>query len=810
MTELPISPLPAERLYSRCDVASLNFETTAELPDLETVPGQERALEAIRFGAHIRRPGYNLFVFGPPGTGKHETIFRILKEKAKTESPPADWIYVNNFQAPHKPVALSLPVGRGRDLKTRMERLVEDIRTAVPSVFEGEEYQKRRQAIEDTFRERQEQAFEEIRETAMERNIALVRTPMGMAFAPLHNGEIQDPEEFAKRPPEEREKIQRDIEELQERLTEIIKKVPRWEKERRDAMRALNREITAFTVGQEIDDIRSAFMDLPQVLEYLETVRNDLIENVHSLLGVERARELQEMGPPSAAHQTSGFNRYTVNLILGDGPAQGAPVIYEDHPTFVNLVGRVEHLAHMGALITDFTLIKPGALHRANGGYLILDALKVLTQPMAWDGLKRSLKARQITIESLGQSLSLISTVSLEPQPIPLDIRVVLCGEPLLYYLLSAFDPEFATLFKVAAEFDDVMAREGSSCTDYARLIATMVRRENLLPAERTGVARLIEHGARIANDAEKLTIRLELLADVLREADFYARESGAKAIGAAHIQQAIDAQIRRADRLRDKSLEMIDRRIVFIDTDGMAIGQINGLSVIDIGGFSFGRPTRITARASLGTGKVIDIEREVELGGPIHSKGVLILSSLIASRFGTEIPLSLSASLVFEQSYGGVEGDSASSAEYYALLSAIAEVPIKQSLAVTGSINQHGFIQAIGGVNEKIEGFFDICSRRGLTGEHGVLIPKANVKNLMLRDEVVEACRRGLFHVYAIEHADQGIALLTGLPAGERGPDGCFAEGTVHRKAEDRLRTFARARRAFAAEHDETDRNLK
>jgi lon-related putative ATP-dependent protease len=800
MPDLPVAPVPVAQLCKRCDIERFTFDTTADLPDIADIPGQARALEAIRFGADIRRPGYNLFVFGLPGTGKHGTVLQIFKEKAKDEPAPADWAYVNNFETPHKPIALSLPPSRGPDLKARMARLIEDIRTAVPTVFEGDDYQKRRQAIEDAFRERQEKAFEEVRQAAKERDVALIRTPMGFAFAPIRDGEVQDPDEFAKRPSEERKRIEDDIEALQQRLAAVVKQIPRWEKEHRDSIRTLNRETTAFTVGHEIDDISAAYADIPPVQEFLAAVRKDLTENFHSLLGLERVQESQIGELFGSVRQTGAFNRYSVNLIVGKGSNEGAPVVYEDNPTFSNLIGRVEHLAQMGALITDFTLIMAGALHRANGGYLVLDALKVLTQPMAWDALKRCLKAKQITIESLGQALSLVSTVSLEPQPIPLDVKVVLCGEPILYYLLCHLDPEFPNLFKVAAEFDDTMIREGSS-EAYARLLATMVRRENLLPLDRTGVGRVIEHGARLADDAEKLTIRLETMGDVLREADFHARKAAARAISAAHVDKAIDGQIRRVDRLRERSIELIERGIVFIDTDGAAIGQVNGLSVLEIGGFSFGRPTRITTRVSLGVGKVIDIEREVELGGPIHSKGVLILSSLLASRFGKDVPLSLSASLVFEQSYGGVEGDSASAAEYFALLSAIAEVPLRQSLAVTGSINQHGSIQPIGGVNEKIEGFFDICQRRGLTGEQGVLIPSANVKHLMLRKNVVEACERGLFHVYSIEHADQGIALLTGVAAGDRGADGQFPAGTVHRKAEDRLRALANARRAFAVE---------
>lgn len=798
MSEFPVSPLPAGQLYTHCDLAELPFETTAALPDLDRVPGQDRAIEAIRFGAQIRRQGYNLFVFGPSGTGKYAAVMAALREKAKSEAAPRDWVYVHNFQAAHKPIAVSLPVGQGQELKKRLARLIEEIRVALPAAFESEGYQKRRQTVEDTFRERQEQAFEEVRHAAVERGIALVRTPMGFAFAPMQDGEIQDPEQFNKRPAEERDKVQRDIEQLQDRLAEVIKLIPGWEKEHREAIRGLNRETTATAVSQEIDDIRAAFSEQPRVLDHLEAMRVDLVENVHTLLGLEHARGAQDDVPQPPIQHASAFNRYSANLIVGDGAGEGAPVVEETNPTLGNLIGRVEHLQHMGALITDFTLIKPGALHLANGGYLVLDALKVLVQPMAWDALKRALKSRRIAIESLGQTLSLISTVSLEPEPIPLDVKVVLHGDPMIYYLLGYLDPEFRDLFKVAAEFDDTMDRTSPSTVEYARLLATMARREDLLPLDRTAVGRVIEHAARVSSDAGKLTARIETIGDVVREADFYARKDGGATIEVRHVQAAIDAQIHRADRLRERSMEMIGQGIVLIDTDGAAVGQINGLSVIDLGGFSFGRPTRITARASLGSGKVIDIEREVELGGPIHSKGVLILSALLASRFGVDAPLSLSASLVFEQSYGGVEGDSASAAEYFALLSAISEVPIKQSLAFTGSINQHGTIQAIGGVNEKIEGFFDVCRGRGLNGEHGVVIPKSNVRHLMLRRDVVDACEKGLFRVFPVERAEEGIILAMGIAAGERGPDGRFPEGTVYRRTEDRLRAFAAARRAF------------
>jgi len=514
---------------------------------------------------------------------------------------------------------------------------------------------------------------------------------------------------------------------------------------------------------------------------------------------------VESQGP--AHGHANGFKRYAVNVVVSNEDGDGAPVIYEDNPTLSNLIGRVEHISEMGALVTDFTLIKAGALHRANGGYLILDVLKVLTNPLSWDALKRALKAGKIRIESPGQMLSLISTVSLEPADIPLKAKVVLCGEPLIYYLLSSYDPEFSTLFKVAADFEDEIARDGGKETLFARQLATMIRREKLRSLDRGAVARVIEHSARLAGDAEKLSIDLRAIAALVREADFYAGEAGSAVTRAVQVQQAIDAQIRRADRLRERSYEMIQRGFVLLDTDGAEVGQVNGLSVLQLGSFAFGRPSRITARVRMGAGKVIDIEREVELGGPLHSKGVLILSAYLASHFAADRPLSLSASLVFEQSYGGVEGDSASSAELYALLSALSDVPIRQNLAVTGSVNQNGRVQAIGGVNEKIEGFFDICRQRGLTGDQGVLIPAVNRKHLMLRQDVVDAVAEERFAIYPVESIDEGIELLTGRPAGVRGADGKFPEGSVNRLVEDRLTAFAEARRRFGAHDGEAGR---
>jgi lon-related putative ATP-dependent protease len=540
-------------------------------------------------------------------------------------------------------------------------------------------------------------------------------------------------------------------------------------------------------------------------------VQEDVVENAENFLtqqggqqGGGLQQQLQQMMQGGDAQgrqalvQEALMRRYRVNVVVDNSDTEHAPVVYEDNPTYQNLVGRIEHMARMGALMTDFHLIKAGALHRANGGYLLLDARKVLTEPYAYEALKRAIDSEKLRIESLGRQLSIISTVSLEPEPIPLDVKVGLYGNRLIYYLLTQYDPEFADLFKVQADFHEEMDWDGENQQLYARLIGTMVHEAELQPFDRGAVARVIEHSARMVGDSEKLSTKGETLGDLLREANHWAKENGNGVVTAEDVQRAIDAQIYRADRLRERMQEAILRDTVLIDTEGEEVGQINGLSIIPLGGFMFGRPTRITARTRMGKGEVVDIEREVELGGPIHSKGVLILSGFLGARYAEEKPLSLSASLVFEQSYGQIEGDSASSAELYALLSSLAEVPIKQSMAVTGSVNQRGQVQAIGGVNQKIEGFFDICEARGLTGDQGVIIPVSNVKNLMLREDVVDAVEEGRFHIYPVETVDEGIEILTGVPAGERGPDGNYPEGTINCKVEQRLGELAEKRSEF------------
>lgn len=807
-----VPPLPPEALFTACALDHVEFTTTDDLADSVEFVGQERPISAVELGVSIDREGYNIFALGPSGTGKYTLIRRLVERRAASEPPPDDWCYVNNFDQPSMPRALRLPRGVGKQLKHDMERLVEDLRSGLSSAFESEEYATRRRALEEEFQEREEASLSELQERARARGVAMVRTPTGFAFAPMKDAGIMPPDEFKALPEAERKRIQDEVETLEEELQKTLMQVPRWQREYRDRLRELNNDITGLVVNELLDDLLAKYSELPEVAAYLQAVRHSIGEHLEDFL--QAVEQKPSEGPtatlplPDSLKKSPALRRYQVNVLVDSSDATGAPVIYESNPSYLNLVGRVEQMAVMGALITDFTLVKPGVLHHANGGYLIIDALKVLTSPYAWEGLKRALEFRQIRIESPLQMLSLTSTVSLEPEAIPLDVKVILLGDRRLYYLLAQLDPDFNELFKIAADFDDEFVRDEETTRRYAQLIATMVRERRLLPFDRSAVCRVLEHAARMVGDSERVTARLRAVMDLLEEADHWARRDGAERVTAADVQEAIDAQIYRSDRVRALLQDETLRETILIDTDGAKVGQINGLSVLSMGTYSFGRPSRITASIHLGKGEVIDIEREVELSGPLHSKGVLILAGFLRSRYAQEQPLSLGASLVFEQSYSGVEGDSASSTELYALLSAIAGVPIKQSLAVTGSVNQFGEVQAIGGVNEKIEGFFDLCKARGLTGTQGVLIPKANVKHLMLRQDVVEAAAAGQFAVYPIGTIDEGIELLTGVPAGERQEDGTYPEGTINRLVADRLAEMAERSRAYEEEVKQVKRS--
>lgn len=786
----PVQPLPPERLIRPSDTSQFTFATTAELDDLAEGIGQMRAIEAAHFGIGMRHAGYNLYVLGAPGSGKRTLIRHLLDQRVGGEAKPPDWCYVHNFARPHKPRAIRLPAGMGARLRDDMQQMVSELQTAIPAVFEGEDYRRRLAQIDEEYAERQTQAFGAVGDDAVKHGVVLLRTPNGFSFAPTQGEEVMGPEDFDKLPAEEKTRIGQAIERLQEELEKVIRQVHHMRRERIERVRRLNEEVVLFAVGHLIDELRAAYADYPEVGSWLDAVQQNVIASMDEF------RHPKEGMPALAmlAGETPGFSRFLVNLLVGRDPAEGAPVVYEEHPTYQNLMGRVEHISQLGALVTNFQLIKPGALHQANGGYLLLDAFKLLSQPFSWEGLKRALSTHEIRIESLGQMVSLVSTVSLEPEPIPLDVKVVLFGNRMLYFLLAAYDPEFGELFKVAADFEDEVDRNPDNDLLYARLVATLVRREKLRPFDRDAVARVIEHSARRAEDAHKLSTHVESLADLVRQADFWAAGEVREVVSRADVERAIAAQIRRSDRLRERSHEAILRGILHIDTGGEAVGQVNGLSVFPLGDFTFAQPSRITATTRLGEGEVIDIQREVKLGGAIHSKGVLILASFLATRYAAEQPLSLSASLSFEQTYGQVEGDSASVAELAALLSSLANAPIRQALAVTGSVDQFGRVQAIGAVNDKIEGYFDLCSMRGLTGGQGVIIPASNVGHLMLRQDVVDAAAAGRFHVWAVDTVDEALELLTGMAVGT--PD---TAGSLSQRVAARLQHLAELRRAFA-----------
>jgi lon-related putative ATP-dependent protease len=790
-------PLPPHKLRRGCDPGSLFFETTADLPDVPGIIGQQRVVEAVRFAIGIRRYGYNLYALGPVGMGKHSFVRAFLERRAAEEPAPPDWCYVHNFKDSRRPRALKLPTERAPRLREDMEGLLEDLRAAIPAVFEGEDYRARRQLLETQLAEASAQAFAEVEKRAREQGIALIRAPQGVGLAPLRDGQVMEPDDFKELPEDEQARLRTLMAELQKEIEVAAGALPNAARKHREELRKLERRVTAQSVTLLVDEVRAHWTDVPDVLGYLAEVERDVVEHAGDFLPAPEGANAVKALLGGRGEERRTFRRYEVNVLVTRDEA-GAPVVYEDHPTYANLVGRIEHVSELGNLVTDFTLIQGGALHRANGGYLIVEARKLLLQPMAWDELKRSLRSQVVRVDSPARAYGLVSTASLEAEPIPLDVKVVLVGERQLYYLLSALDPEFCELFKVAADFEEQIDRTPEGEELYARLLGTFARREDLRPLDPGAVARAVEHASRRAGDSEKLHVHAESLADLLREADHIAGEAEAETVSATHIQEAIDAWIRRASRIRERVQEDIRRGTVLIDTKGETVGQVNGLSVLQLGGYAFGRPNRITARVRLGNGSVVDIEKEVALGGPLHSKGVLILSGFLGQRFASERPLSLAASLVFEQSYSGVDGDSASCAELVALLSALAEAPVRQGCAITGSVNQHGQVQPIGGVNEKIEGFFDVCQASGLTGAEGVLIPASNVKHLMLRADVVEAAEKGLFHVWPVETVDQAVGLLTGLPAGERGEDGRFPEGSVNRRADDRLADFAKKARAF------------
>ena len=806
---MAITKLTSEQLYRKCDAAKFDFTTTADLEERLSALGQDRAICAVELGINIKSRGYNLFCLGPEGTGKTSLVKRILEKEGKQRPTPDDWAYVYNFDEPHKPIAVNFPAGAAAGFAKDMEEFAYAMEHDLPEAVKNELYEEQLSVIREKYQEKRNDYVKVLQKKAKGKKVSLLHMPMGVVVAPMKNGEIISPDVFDTLSDDEKNEIMADLNAMQEEIAQHQDDAPGWEEKQTEEIKKLQEKLVKDAIKKPINDIKQKYRGNKKVAEYLKAVQNYILENIPSFVpNYDQDSKPQTEEEPMAGllsqlknqQEEDKYSKFKVNVVVKNVPDSGAPIVLLDHPTQGNLVGKVERIQQFGALITDFTLIKGGALHRANGGFLLIDARKLLLQPYSWDSLKRALASKEIKIEAPSEDTS-FSTISLDPQPIPLDVKVVMTGDAELYDLLSERDPDFSDYFKVEADFGMIIDRTDENEVEYAKLIGSLTKKKNLRSLNKQAVARVIEYSSRLADDSEKLTAHVSSIGDLLKEADYWARKSKASQIGKNHVDQAIKSQIYRSDRVNRAMLEQIDKGTILLDVKGERVGQINGLVVNNFTRNSFGKPTRITTQVRLGRGEVINIEREVAMSGPIHSKGVLILQALIANRFAKRSPLSLSASIVFEQSYGGVDGDSASSTEYYCMLSAIANLPIKQSLAVTGSINQFGEIQPIGGVNEKIEGFFEVCKYNGLTGKQGVIVPRTNVVNLMLREDVLEAVENGQFSIYAIDDVDDGIELLTGIPAGKADKRGRFPKGTVNYMVQQSLEEYYRDYVKFAKE---------
>lgn len=803
-----ISELSVDKLRRVCSPETLGCNSSAEVSSSGNIIGQGRAVRALKFGLGIKEKGFNIFVAGVPGTGRTTAIERYLKEVAKDAPVPSDWCYVNNFHDNTYPLALHLPPGLASELRNDMDALINSAVREIRNAFESEDFSKQREENLKAFQQQKQALLEQINEEALQDGFMLQPSPVGVLTVPMHKGKPMSEEEFVALRKSERDEISKKQVILQEKLEARLRQIKSLDKDARTALQKLDESVAQYAVSHLFEDVKEKYQQESNVLSFLDEVRKDIIKNqsqFHSETEEEKVAVL-----PFETAKGAVLKNYKVNIIVDNSDLTCAPVILEMNPTYSNLFGRIEQEAQFGALITDFTLIRGGALHRANGGYLVLPMEEVLRNPLSWEALKYALVNQEIIIEDAGERLGVITTKSIKPAPIPLNIKVILVGRPDIYQLLLLYDEHFNELFKVKADFDTRMERTAENIQDYVSFISSLCLLENLKHLDSQAIARLIEHSSRLVEDQNKLSTHFGEIADVIREASYYATLDEAAYVMDSHIQKAIDERFYRSSMIRERLHEMIEQDVIKIDICGTQVGQVNGLSVVQLGDIAFGQPNRITASIGMGREGILDIEREAKLGGPIHTKGVMILSGYLLGKFAQDKPLSLSSHLVFEQSYSGVEGDSASSTELYTLLSALSGVPIRQGIAVTGSVNQRGEVQAIGGVNEKIEGFFEICKARGLTGEQGVMIPESNVTNLMLRDEVVQAVGGGKFHVWPVKTIDEGIEVLTGVPAGEKLADGSYPEGSVNALADQHLFKLAEQLIEFGEPKKDKQRSKK
>ena len=783
--------VPLKKLRRECDVRSLKFKTTAEVEPLEGTVGQDRAVSAMDFGLNIEADGFNVFVAGVPGTGRTTELKNQIERIAAKRPAPRDWCYVFNFREPARPQALSLRPGCGHQLGHDIDDLVEGVRRDVPRALESDEYAQRRDQVGREVQSQRERFFATLEKEASGRGLAVNPTPMGISTVPMLDGKPLTKEQYDLLTDEQKQETQHKTAELDSVIAQMMPQLRRLDRGAAQLLAELDKQLMHALVTPRVDELRKEYADEPQVVEYIDAVATDIVERI----GDFRPQDEPQQGIPGlTAMQREGlFDRYKVNVLVTHDAGGHAPVVFVETPSYYHLFGRIDYRASFGSMVTDHTMIKPGSLHRANGGFLVVNALDALTAPLVWDTLKRALRTRQLRLENMGEQFSVIPTASLSPESIPLDVKVAVVGTNRIFQLLQTADEDFQKLFKAKADFTTDVERSDEHVQAYARFIARQARDLGMRPFDRGGVARIVEQSSRMVADQEKLSLRMMDVVDLLVEADYWACDEGSAGVTAAHVDKAIERKVYRSNLVEDRIQEFLAANIIKVDVGGAVVGQVNGLSVFDLGDYAFGRPSRITARVSMGRGQVVNLEHEIQKSGPSHSKGFLILNGYLNGKFAHRQPLSFSASITFEQVYDEVDGDSASSTELYALLSAITDVPLKQGLAVTGSVNQRGEVQAIGGVNEKVEGFYAVCKARGLSGDQGVIIPKDNVRNLMLKPEVVDAIRAGRFHLYCVSGIEEGVELLTGMPAGRLRKDGTYAEGTLFRKVTDALETMTR-----------------
>ena len=799
----PFPEVPVIELRPQIDPESLPFATTASLEPLQDgVVGQMRAIDAIQFGMGMKEPGYNIFIAGPPKAGLSYIARSFLEEQARQEPTPPDWCYVFNFKEPDKPDCLQLTAGRGREFKKHMEELINALQAKIPEVFDSDDYRTKESELHSTFEHLRREIIDELSELAKEDGFILQFSQVGMVIIPAaKDGQPMSQEELSQLGDEEKKELREKSDILQAKMKGAIKKIREAETRFKEKHIKLDSEIAMFVVEQVTETYVEKYQNEQQVLDHLQLVQEDILENIDDFK--KKAEPQQQAGPIPMPPREAVFRKYDVNVLIDNSETQGAPVVVESNPAYPNLFGSIERQAWFGALFTDFTMIKPGALHKANGGYLVMKALDLLKWYLSWEALKRALRDQEIKIEDPGELYGLFSTRTIRPEPIPLTLKIVLTGDPWIYQLLYMYDDRFQKLFKVKAHMDDQMDATDTTIHQCAQMIGRFCEQNKIRHLDRSGVARVMEYSMELTEDRDKLSLELGNISDLIKEANYFAGRDGAEFILREHVETAIQKRIYRSNLIEERVKEYVKKDIMWVETKGSKVGQVNGLSILMTGDHEFGKPNRITAVVSVGREGLVNIERESKMSGNLHTKGVMILSSFIREHFAHNKPISLTASLTFEQSYGMVEGDSASSTELYALLSALAEVPIQQGMAVTGSVSQKGEIQPVGGVTRKIEAFFDICQHKGLTGEQGVIMPAKNVRNLMLKQEVVDAVKAGQFHIYPISTIEEGIEILTGVEAGALQPDGAYPEGTLFRKVDERLKTIAEIVKAFGKDED-------